>query len=79
MKEADKKLLERLNKNPKMRSRIEDLLDIVENTSEDCRTADAAEQKVIEELRKMGNEVLSSWATNIVEKVQMNCINKYLC
>ena len=57
-------LITRLNKHPHLRQRVEALLDVVENTSGDCTKADDAEQYVIDELRKMGNQALSSWAEN---------------
>jgi hypothetical protein len=45
-----------------LRERVESLLNIVENTAGDCTRADDAEQYVIDELRKMGNESLHCWA-----------------
>jgi len=64
MTSKDNTLTIRLNKHPHLRQRVEALLDVVENTSGDCIKADDAEQYVIDELRKMGNETLSSWAKN---------------
>jgi len=61
MDKEELKLIERLNKHPRLRARVESLLNVVENTKGDCKKADAAEQHVIEELRKMGNEALQSW------------------
>ncbi len=55
---------ERLSRHPHLKSRFEDLLDIVENASGDLEKADAAERRVIEELRQMGAEVLRGWAEN---------------
>lgn len=66
MTSIDNTLIDRLNKHPQLRQRMEALLDVVENTSDDCTKADDAEQYVIDELRKMGNEALSSWAENSV-------------
>jgi len=66
MTSKDNTLTTRLNKHPNFRQRVEALLDVVENTSGDCIKADDAEQYVIDELRKMGNEALSSWAKNEV-------------
>ena len=60
----DNTLIARLNKHPHLRQRMEALLDVGENTSGDCTKADDAEQYVIDELRKMGNQALSSWAEN---------------
>ena len=57
-------LEKRLKKHPHLKNRIEQILEIVENTDGDLKKADEAEKRVIEELRKMGNEVLHDWATN---------------
>ena len=57
-------LEQRLNKHPHLKNRIEQLLEIVENADGDLKKADEAEKRVIEELRKMGNEVLHDWAAN---------------
>jgi len=55
---------QRLNKHPHLKKRIEKLLEVMENTDGDFQKANDAEQRVIEELRKMGNEVLHDWASN---------------
>ena len=47
---------------------MEALLNVVENVAGDCTKADDAEQYVIEELRKMGNDVLHCWADTAVNK-----------
>ncbi len=54
----------RLNKHPHLKKRIEELLEVMENVNGDFQKANDAEQKVIEELRKMGNDVLHGWASN---------------
>ena len=61
-------MLERLNRHPQMRTRVESLLAVVEDAAGDCERADAAERRVIEELRQMGNEALTAWAERGVEK-----------
>ena len=62
----DELLLTRLNHHPALRERLESLLNIVENVAGDCAKADAAEQAVIEELRKLGNVALHGWAEQAV-------------
>jgi len=57
-------LEKRLNKHPHLKNRIEKLLEIVENADGDVKKADEAEQRVIEELRRMGNDALHYWASN---------------
>lgn len=49
MNEQDKVLLERLNKNPQLRQRMEELLNIIENTEEGSLDANKVEQSVIDE------------------------------
>lgn len=51
----------RLQDNPELLTRVESLLNIVEDAADDLKKAADAEMRVIEELRKMGNEALSSW------------------
>ena len=61
---ADHRLMEQLNRHPDLKARMESLIAIVEDASDDLIKADAAEQRVIEELRQMGNEVLTGWANS---------------
>lgn len=55
-------LSKRLDRHPELKKRVEKILDIAENTSGECNTADEAEQSVIEEIRKLGQEVVQDWA-----------------
>lgn len=64
----DQLLIDRLNRHPRLRDRMEALLNVVENTEGGCKKADDAEQYVIEALRKMGNDALHCWADNTVDK-----------
>ena len=66
--DRDQVLLERLNRHPQMRTRVESLLAVVEDAEGDCERADAAERRVIEERRQRGNEALTAWAERGVEK-----------
>jgi len=53
---------------PLLRARVESLLGVVEDAGGDLEKADAAERRVIEELRQMGNEVLTEWAQGGIDK-----------
>lgn len=64
----DERLLTRLNRHPHLRGRIERLVDLVEDVEDDLRTADEAERRVIEEVRRLGQEVLEGWADGQVIK-----------
>lgn len=55
-------LEERLTAYPQLRERLEALLAIVEDSSAEVTRADEAERRVIAEVRRLGNEALSSWA-----------------
>jgi hypothetical protein len=66
--DRDQILLERLNRHPLLRTRMESLLAVVEDAEGDGERADAAERRVIEELRQLGNEALTVWAERGVEK-----------
>ena len=59
---AGRSLEERLSAHPELLSRIEALLNVVENSAGDIEQADLAEQRVIEEVRHIGQQALSSWA-----------------
>lgn len=61
-------LFEKLNRHPILKARIEELLKLVEDA--DIEKASQAEQRVIEELRQMGNEVLNDWAVERVKKTK---------
>ena len=66
--DRDQRLLERLNRHPHLRARMESLLAVVEDAAGDCAKADAAERRVIDELRQMGHDALTAWAERGVEK-----------
>jgi hypothetical protein len=61
---TDDMLIDLLNKQPAMRSRIIELLEVVSNSSGNFITADSAEDQVIKELQKFGGDILSAWALN---------------
>ncbi len=52
----------RLEKYPELKTRVEAMLDIVENADGKLVKADDAEERVLEELQKTGNKALTGWA-----------------
>jgi hypothetical protein len=54
---------ERLKGNPILRARLEAIIAIAENEDGSIEKADDAEQRAIEELQKLGNELMCAWAT----------------
>ena len=57
-------LVTRIQAQPGLEERIEAILDIMENKSGEFITADEAEGKAIEEIQKLGQELLKGWALN---------------
>ena len=53
---------------PGLRAKIETMLDIIENAGGDVEKAAVAEQRVIDALRELGNDVLQGWAHRQHEK-----------
>lgn len=60
---SSESLEERLNRHPELKAKIESLLSVVENAEGDLVKANAAEQRVIEEIRQLGQAALQGWAT----------------
>lgn len=58
----------RLNAHPELKAKIEVLLSVVENAQGDLIRADAAEQRVVEEIRQLGQMALQEWATRQVQQ-----------
>jgi hypothetical protein len=65
---SDAELLEKLNAHRELRERVGSLLLAVEDESGDLREADAAEMRIIDEMRRMGRESLTAWAQRQVLK-----------
>lgn len=57
------KLAQRLHQHPHIRTKVEELLAVVENAEGDLTSANAAEQRVIDEIQKLGQAALQGWAT----------------
>jgi hypothetical protein len=64
----DLEILERIKAHPGLKERIKAILDIAENSSGELITADQAEGKAIEEVKKLGQELLKEWAVQRHEK-----------
>lgn len=60
---SDEALLNRLNEHPELRGRVESMLLVVGDEMRSLQEADAAEMRLIEEMRRMGQESLQAWAT----------------
>lgn len=65
---SDEEILRGLNANPQIKNRIASLLVVVEDAAGDLKEADAAEMRLIEEIRRMGQEAMQAWAERQVQK-----------
>jgi membrane-bound ClpP family serine protease len=65
---SDDDLVRKLSAHPDLRNRVESLLLAVEDETGELKEAEAAEMRVIEEMRRMGQEALQAWATRQVDK-----------
>ena len=72
--ENDIKPLGLLNTHPLLRHRVEPLMSLVEDSDEIIEKADAAEQRVIEEVRKIGHAALSEWADCKNKRQARHCV-----
>ena len=68
LSQEDKELLNRLNRRPALKKRVESILSIAEDEGDGIAGADEAENRVIEEVRRMGNEMLTGRAESRIEK-----------
>ena len=67
---SDEAILKGLNANPQIKSRIASLLAAVEDAAGDLKEADAAEMRLIEEIRRMGQEAMQAWANRQIEMTE---------
>jgi len=65
---SDTELVKRLGTHPALRTQIESLILAVEDETGELKTADAAEMRVIEVIRRTGHDALQAWASHQVEK-----------
>jgi hypothetical protein len=70
---GERTLEERLREYPELRERFEEMLGIVENADGDIVKADEAEERVIQELRQLGQSALQGWAERKQRRVQREC------
>ena len=67
---SDEAILKGLNANPQIKSRIASMLAVIEDAGGDLKEADDAEMRLIEEIRRMGQEGLQAWADRQVQRTE---------
>lgn len=60
----DIEFLSQLSEEPDLRKHFEEILKLSSNEGNRFQTADEAEEKTVEALRKLGSEVLQSWGSH---------------
>jgi hypothetical protein len=67
----NKQLYERLELHPELENHIKAMLDVVEDVTGTLKSANDAEIKLVENMRKMNQTLLSTWAS-YQEKIASN-------
>ena len=68
LSQDDPEFLNRLNSRPDLKKCVKSILSIACDDGDGIVRADEAERRIIEEVRRMGNEVLTEWAESRVGK-----------
>ncbi len=64
---SDEAILRGFNANPQIKNQIAAMLAAVEDAAGDLKEADAAEMRLIEEARRLGQEAMQAWANKQIE------------
>jgi hypothetical protein len=67
---SDEALMAALRAQPELRERVSSIVWAVEGEGGELKEADAAEERIVEEMRLLGREALRSWAENRVEATE---------
>ncbi|HEY1253474.1 MAG TPA: hypothetical protein VGF01_01695 [Terracidiphilus sp.] len=66
---ADEQLLDLLDRSPELRQRIESIVALTKAEEGELRRADMVEELLVEEVRRLGGEVMREWAVRAEERV----------
>jgi hypothetical protein len=69
---SDQEIIQKLQAHPQIRERIGSLLAVVDAQGDGLKRADDAEERLIEELRRMGQEAMQAWATGQVHRTEQD-------
>lgn len=72
----DLELLSQINEMPHLRERFKKIIGIARSEYASCTTADQAESKVTEQLRALGNEVLTDWSNSMHNQLEKSIKEK---
>lgn len=66
---SESELIRQLRAHPQMMVRVQSILEIAGSAEGPLQTADEVEERVVEEMRRLGNVTLSQWASQAEERV----------
>ena len=69
LSEKEQAIIQKLRKHPDMAARFESILALANAEDGPLKTADEIEDLLIEEVRKLGNQTMTSWAQHAEERV----------
>lgn len=64
---SDEAFLAFLGAHPDLRDRFESIVSAVENSEGNLKEADAAEERIVEEMRLLGRQAMQGWAERQIE------------
>ena len=67
--QQETQLIGQLRPHPEILVRVQSILEIARNAEGPLKTADEVEERLIEEMRRLGHATLSHWATQAEERV----------
>lgn len=65
----EQQLIKRIRRHPELMERFQSILEISANADGPIKTADQVEELLIEELRRLGNTAIGSWAARVEERL----------
>lgn len=69
LSQSELHLIRRLRKQPKIMERVQRILEIANSSEGPPKTADEIEELLLEEMRRLGNDTMTEWATQAEERV----------
>lgn len=69
LSQEERTMIERLRRHPRMRERVQSILEIAENKEGPLKTADEVEELLVQEMRKLGNTTMRDWAGDAQERL----------
>lgn len=69
LSQSELNLIRRLRQQPNVMERVERILEIANSSEGALKTADQIEEMLLEEMRRLGNDTMTEWATQAEKRV----------